>query len=529
MVAVDDVRQAVEHLEHDLPPGLVERLLADVRAQPGADRMTTIAPFTGKPLFDLPVSTEQDVADAVVEAREAQQAWAARPVRERAAIIGRIHNVTWDRRHELLDLLQLETGRSRFDAYLEAASAAVKARYLSRTAPSVLAPSRRLGVLPFATKPQVFYQPVGVVGLITAWNFPVVFASADGFAALVAGNGVVHRPDRQSLVSTLWVRSLAIEAGVPPELWQVLNGPGAVMGPAIVGSVDYVAFTGSTRVGREIAEMAAPRLIRVSLELGGKNSLVLLPDAPVRRAAYGAIRATFTNAGQACVGSERVLVPESLHDQFVTELRRRMRLMRLSTGFRFGYEMGSLVNQSQLEKVSAHVEDAVAKGAVVLEGGRARPDLGPYFYEPTLLTNVRPGMMCVDEETFGPVLSVSTYHSLDEAVEMANDTAYGLHASVWSRDTKAAEAFARRLRVGTVEINDGYIATWGSVDTPQGGMKESGIGRRNGPEGILRFTEPQSVTVQRAPLLHPPPGVTQQQFADIMAHTFKALHLAGRR
>lgn len=529
MTASGRIEHAVEHLEHDLPEGMVERLLSDIRAHPGAERQTTIAPFTGKPLFELPISTEDDVADAVAEAREAQKEWAARPVQERADIIGNIHNVTWDRRTELLDLLQLETGRSRLDAYLEAASAALKSRYLSRTAPSVLAPSRRLGLLPGATKPQVFHQPVGVVGLITAWNFPVVFASADGFAALVAGNAIVHRPDRQSMASTMWVRALAIQAGVPPALWQVVNGRGAVMGPAIVNKVDYVAFTGSTRVGKEIAAMAAPRLIRVSLELGGKNALILLPDAPVRRAAYGAIRATFTNAGQACVGSERALVPEQLYDEFVTELRRRVRAMRLSTGFRFGYEMGSLVNQEQLDKVSAHVEDAVAKGATVLEGGRARPDIGPFFYEPTVLTNVRRGMLCVDEETFGPVLSVSSYRHPDEAVEMANDTGYGLHASVWSKNTRAAEAFAQRLRVGTVEINDGYLATWGSVDTPQGGMKESGIGRRNGPEGIVRFTEPQSVTVQRAPLLHPPVGVTQQQFADIMARTFKALHLTGRR
>ncbi len=524
----DRVVHAVDELEHDLPPGMVDRLVADLRSSPGAERYVTCAPFTGKPLFSLPIATGEDIEAAFDEARRAQQTWAAVPATERAALIGRVHHEVLRRRHELVDLLQLEGGKARYDAFAEAAGVAVYSRFFARTAPSALEPKRRFGMIPVATLPTEHRRPKGVVGLVTAWNFPAIFAAADGFAALVAGNAVVHRPDKQTALSALWVRSVAVEVGLPPQLWQVLLGPGAVTGPEIIRRADYVAFTGSTEVGREIATAAGGRLIGVSLELGGKNPLVVLSDANLKRAAAGAMRATFTNCGQACVGTERLLVAESVHAELVELLLDEIAKLRLGTDLSYGFEMGSLVNQSQLDRVTRHVQDAVAQGATLLHGGRPRPDIGPYFFEPTLLTGVRPGMLAWDEETFGPVLSVTPFSSVAEAVELANATEYGLHASVWSRDTKAAQQVAAQIRAGTVEINDGYFATWGSPDVPQGGMKDSGLGRRNGRDGILRFTEAQSVTVQRFHGVHPPKGLTQERFADVMAKALRALHATGR-
>jgi succinate-semialdehyde dehydrogenase/glutarate-semialdehyde dehydrogenase len=511
-----------------LPDG-ADEFLRSVRASAGTDPTITRAPFTGEPLATLPTSTVDDVRAAAAAARRAQVAWAAVPVSDRARIVGRIHDLCYQRREQALDLLQLEGGKTRYDAFLEAIAAPVYASYLRKVAPGVLAPQRRRGLTPLITQPVEHRLPVGLVGLITAWNFPVVFAAADGYAALVAGNAILHLPDPQTFLSAMWARSLAIEAGVPADVWQVVQGPGAELGPAVVDQVDHVAFTGSTRVGRLVAEQAGRRLIGASLELGGKNCLVVLPDADVDAAAAAAVRATFTNTGQACVGTERALVAAELAEQFTATLVARTQALRLGAGLGFGYDMGCLVNQHQLDKVQRHVEDAVTKGARVLTGGRARPDLGPFAYEPTVLTGTRPGMLVHDEETFGPVLAVETFDTVDAAVAKVNDTEYGLHTSLFTRDVAAARRLAARLHVGTVEINDGYVATWGSCDTPQGGMKASGLGRRNGRDGILRFTHAQSVTAQRMLPLHPPTSISHERYAHLLAVGLKALNRLGLR
>lgn len=333
-----------------LSAGLIDRLVGAVHAAPDAARTTTTAPFTGEPLFSLPVSTEVDVADAFVVARSAQLQWAARPVRERTQIVGRLHHLLLDRQSEVLDLLQLECGKARFDGYAEVFAAAVAARYYSRSALGLLGVKRRRGLIPGATRAFEARQPKGVVGLATAWNFPIVFAGVDGFPALVAGNSIVHRPDYKGAMSVLWLRSLAIEAGLPEGLWQVVLGPGRVVGNAVTDHADYVAFTGSTEVGRQVAERAGRRLIGCSLELGGKNPLLVLVDADVEKAAAGAVRATFTNTGQACVGTERILVAVAVYDRFVAAFLSKVRRLRVGTGLSFEYDMGSLIDQAQLDR-----------------------------------------------------------------------------------------------------------------------------------------------------------------------------------
>jgi acyl-CoA reductase-like NAD-dependent aldehyde dehydrogenase len=256
-------------------------------------------------------------------------------------------------------------------------------------------------------------------------------------------------------------------------------------------------FTGSTKTGRTVASQAAEHLIPSSMELGGKNAMLVLEDADLDRTVEGAERALFSNAGQLCISIERLYVHETLADEFTRRLVERTKAMRLGASLGFDDDMGSLISQDQLDTVREHVDDAVAKGATVLTGGRARPDLGPYFHEPTLLADVREGMTLFADETFGPVASISRFSDEDEAVERANASDFGLNFSIWSRDTARGRRLATRLKAGTVNVNEGFIAAWGSVDAPMGGMKDSGLAVATAGR-ILKYTEAQTVRAAAA-------------------------------
>ncbi len=326
-------------------------------------------------------------------------------------------------------------------------------------------------------------HPRGVVGQIVPWNYPFELSVGDALPALVAGNAVVMKPDTESCLTALWARDLLIEAGLPADVLQAVIGVGPVIGPEVVKHGDYVSFTGSTRTGREVATVAADRLVGVSLELGGKNAMLVLEDADIEKAAAGAVRACFSSAGQLCVSIERLYVHESVADAFLDRFAARTRAMRLGSALAYGADMGSLVSGHQLETVKRHVEDAVDKGARIVAGGVARPDIGPYFYEPTVLEGVTDAMTLCCEETFGPVVSVYRFKTLDEVVDRANATSYGLNSSVWTGNARLGRETAARLRTGTVNINEGYASAYGSVQSPMGGMKDSGLGRRHGSEG----------------------------------------------
>ncbi len=505
-----------------LTDGLLDELRHRVQASTDAT-FTSTAVFTGGELASMPESTRADVQTAYERAARAQQTWAALTPEQRLPVFQRFHALLLDNRDTIADLIQAETGKARRDAFEELSEPALATSYYLRKAPKLLRAKKRAGLLPVAVGATELRQPKGVVGIISPWNYPFALAIGDLVPALMAGNAVVLKPDSQTALSPLLGVDLLYRAGLPADLLQVVLGDGPTIGGAVVDTCDYIGFTGSTRTGRLIAEQAGRRLVGCSLELGGKNPMIVLDDAPIASTARAAVRGAFANAGQLCLSMERLYVHESIFDEFAEALVAETGGLKLATGYDYGADTGSLTSQRALKTVSEHVDDARAKGATVLVGGRPRPDVGPFFYEPTVLTDVTPDMLCHAAETFGPVLSLYPYATEDEAVALANETEYGLNASVFGRNRARATRVAARIRAGTVNVNDTVNSAYGSTDVPMGGMGNSGLGRRHGAEGLLRYTEAQSIATQRVPVLDPPRWLPYAVFARVMTVTMRVL------
>ena len=503
---------------------LLERLKGRITlAGGGHDEIEVEAPFTGEVLGSVPRGTGDDVREAARRARAAQRLWARTSFEERSKILMRFHDLVLERQDEALDLVQLESGKARGHAFEEVLDVAIVARYYARTAKGHLRPRRWQGAYPFLTSTREYHHPKGVAGFIVPWNYPLTLAVTDAMPALMAGNGAVVKPDAQTPFSALWAAELLREAGLPWNLLQVVTGRGTELGAPLIENVDFLMFTGSTATGRIVAAQAAEKLIDYSMELGGKNAMIVLEDANMEKATEGAVRACFSNTGQLCISIERLLVHDSIFDRFAEAFAGKTRSLKLGGALDYSAEMGSLVSEKQLDTVERHVKNAVEKGATVLTGGRPRPDLGPYFYEPTILTETTAGMTLFAEETFGPVVSLQRFSSVDEAVERANDSPYGLNFSVWTGDEARGRELATRLDAGTVNVNEAYAAAWGSTDAPMGGFKDSGVGRRHGAHGIQKYTESQTVAVQRLLPVAPPPGLGAERYARYATAALKVL------
>jgi len=488
------------------------------------DCVNITSPY-GQELYSLNVSTEGDVTVAVQAARAAQRIWATRSLRERAKVILAFHDLVLANKSELLDLIQWETGKPRRDANEELLDVTLNARYYARHL-GALKDRRHSGAFPLLISAIERHVPLGVVGIIAPWNYPLTLAVSDALPALLAGNGVVLKPDPLTSVTALYVIDLLYQAGLPRELFGVVIGDGAQLGTPLINQVDFLMFTGSTKVGRIVAAQCGERLIGSALELGGKNAMIIRADADIEKAAEIATRACFGNTGQLCISIERLYVHKSIEQEFLDAFVKRTRAMTYQGSVGWGGSYGPLISPVHAARVMAFITDAREKGATVHTGGELT---GNAIIAPTILTGVAENMNVCREETFGPVVSVSSYSSDAEAIELANDSEYGLNASVISRDKKRALAIAKQLKAGTVNINEGYATAWSTLGSPMGGFGASGLGRRHGLAGIVQYTESQTIATQNALGFGPPFGLSDETWGNLLTTSLGLMKRIGWR
>ncbi|MGB8406773.1 MAG: aldehyde dehydrogenase family protein [Mycobacterium sp.] len=435
------------------------------------------------------------VAAVVEELRDAQRNWSTLSVQARARHLSNFRDWLLDHEFRLAELLQQETGKPWAEANLEIPYVVDAINYYARTAPRLLADRgpRRHGMIAATKRQLVVQRPYPVVGVITPWNFPLGLSLLDSVPALLAGAAVVVKPSEFTPLAVAAAIQGWKEIGAPPVL-ECVTGAGRT-GAAVVEHVDYIQFTGSTRTGKAIAHAAAERLIPCGLELGGKDAMIVLDDADMARAANAAVWGAMANSGQMCTSVERVYVEAGGYDEFIGLVVEKLDALRVGEDDQqFRYDVGPLATEAQLAIVCDHVDDAVARGAKALVGG-ARVD-GSGFFQPTLLVDVDHSMLCMQRETFGPTLPVMKVRDEDEAVRLANDSEYGLSATVFSAGRSRAERIARRLDAGAVNINDVFGNLF-TLSLPQGGWKQSGVGRRNGADAVLKYSRPQAIVSAR--------------------------------
>jgi acyl-CoA reductase-like NAD-dependent aldehyde dehydrogenase len=460
-------------------------------------RLALASPATLEPIGEIEVATVADVQAALAAAREAQPAWAALPVKERARYMWRALEILLARQDAFIEVIQRESGKPRTDALLIEIFAACDAlAYYAKRAARILRPRRRRlhGILALTKRLRIVYRPLGVVGVISPWNGPFILSLNPAVQALMAGNAVLLKPSEVTPYSGKLVGDLFAEAGLPAGLLSVLLGDGETGAALVEAGVDKISFTGSVATGRRVAEACARRLLPCTLELGGKDPMIVCADADLDRAAGGAVAGAFFNSGQVCFSTERVYAVEAVADELIRRVVARARVLR--QGVTGEFDVGPIFWPRQLEIIEAHVADAVAKGATVLTGGRRNPSLPGLYYEPTVLTDVTHEMLIMREETFGPILPIMRVRDEAEALRLANDTPYGLGATVWTRDARRASALAARIDAGSVCVND-MTMTYGAQEAPFGGRKASGIGYVNGDFGLQGYSWPQAILVDR--------------------------------
>lgn len=505
-----------------LDEDLVRLLLSQFDGGTEADRVVTCPWDANAELASVPVHSDDELEAITARARRAQRAWAQTDVAHRCSVMRRFSSLVMQHRDRILDVIQAETGKSRVHALEEVLDVALTAGYYAGLAPRTLRPRSTPGAMPLLTSTEVRLHPKGLVGIISPWNYPFTLAVSDAVPALLAGNAVVLKPDSGTPLSAALSVWLLREAGLPRDVMQLVSGPGSRIGGGLIDASDYVMFTGSSETGRTIAAQCGQRLIGCSAELGGKNPMLVLADANVEAAARGAVRGCFSNTGQLCVSIERIYVDRSVYPAFLDAFVKATEELQLGPGFDWNVDIGSLISEDHLATVQAHLHDAVHKGAVVRCGGRARPDLGPAFFEPTILTEVPAEADLARAETFGPVVSVYPVDGEEEAIRLANDTDFGLNASVWTSQRRANEV-AAKVQAGTVNVNEGYSATWGSHAAEMGGWKTSGLGRRHGVSGLTKYTEPQTISRQYLRPIGPWPEISNERYAWLMSQATKVL------
>jgi len=442
-------------------------------------------PATAEVIGEIPVTTAVEVRGAVAAARVAQVGWAATSFAARARVMRKAVELLRARQEDFIAVIQRETGRSHFETVMmEIFPALDSLTYYAKHAEDFLA-DRRPGMHLLRTKKLLItYRPLGVVGIITPWNGPFILALNPTVQALMAGNAVVLKPSEVTPFSGQLVADLFRDAGLPDDVLQVVPGDGETGAALVEAGVDKISFTGSVATGRKIGEACGRNLVPCTLELGGKDAMIVCDDADVERAAGGAVFGGFFNAGQFCCGTERVYVHAAIADAFIARVVEKTQALRQGTSGEF--DVGPMIWPRQLETIERHMTDALAKGATVLCGGKRNRALGELFYEPTVLVDVTHDMLIMQEETFGPILPIMRVADDDAAIRLANDSLYGLSGTVWTADAARAEAIARRLDTGSICVNDSSI-TYGACEAPFGGRKASGVGQVNGEVGLRGY------------------------------------------
>jgi succinate-semialdehyde dehydrogenase/glutarate-semialdehyde dehydrogenase len=456
-------------------------------------------PATGEELGRVRISSAEEVSRAVTRARDAQLAWANLSFKERGRVIMRARKIVLDEMEQLARLVSRETGKPLVEAIsMEITPTLDLMQFFARRTQRLLRPEK-IGIGQYGLMgrtSRIVYKPLGVIGIISPWNFPWAIPLGEVVMALMAGNAVVLKPSELTPLTGLKIKEVLERAGLPGGLMDVLTGDGRTGAALVEARPDKIMFTGSVNTGRRVAEAAAHHLIPVVLELGGKDPMIVLEDADLKQAARAAVWGAFANSGQACASVERCYVHESIAPQFIERIIAETRALRQNIGTGEDTDIGAMSSERQLAIVEEHVQDALAQGARALTGGCRAPELSGPFYQPTVLTDVNHHMTVMREETFGPVLPVMTFETEDEALALANDSVFGLTASVWTKNVARGRKIAERLEAGTVMVNE-VLYTHGIAQTPWGGVKQSGLGRTHGRLGLLELVAPRHIHVNR--------------------------------
>jgi acyl-CoA reductase-like NAD-dependent aldehyde dehydrogenase len=476
-----------------------EEILQPSSRQPDAGESIPVEnPATGEIIATVPDLSPEAVAEMAARGRAAQGEWEAYGFDGRARVLLRAQKWLMDNSERVIETIVSETGKTYEDAQLaEILYAGNAFGFWAKQGPDYLADEavKSSQVLVKGKKLILRYRPLGLIGVIGPWNYPLTNSFGDCIPALMAGNSVILKPSEVTPLTSLLLADGLRECGLPENVLQIATGRGPT-GAALIEHVDMIMFTGSTRTGTKVAEAAARRLIPASLELGGKDPMIVLSDADLERAANFATYYSMQNAGQTCISIERVYVEEPVYDEFVAKVNEKVSALRVGKPEGFGsVEVGAITFPLQLDTIKDHVADALQKGARVLTGGQEAPGAGR-FYEPTVLVDVDHTMKCMTEETFGPTLPIMKVADADEAVRLANDSPYGLGASVFSKDTARGEAVARRLQSGAANVNDAMI-NYTVLELPMGGAKASGLGSRHGAGGIRKYCSQQAIVVTK--------------------------------
>ena len=472
---------------------------AEIRAT--GRNIASVNPATGEVIQTFECADDGQVQDAVRRARSAQPKWAERGLRRRIEVLRQFQKELVQEKTRVARLITQEAGKPCVEALLTEVMVVLDAcRFLIENSFSLLRdqPVAHGNLVTKAKKGMIVREPFGVMGIISPWNYPFATPATEALAALVAGNAVILKPSEFTPLCALELERLLHRAGVPQEIFKVIVGDGSTGGALLSSAIDKLIFTGSVTTGKRVASAAAERLLPVVLELGGKDPMLVLEDADIDVASSGAVWGAFVNAGQACLSVERCYVHRDLYQQFVQACADKTSKLRIGKGMDPTTDVGPLIHERQLRIVETHVEDARARGARVITGGKRLRDLGPNFYAPTVLADVTHEMQIMHEETFGPVLPIMAFDTQAQAVQLANDSEFGLAASVWTRDRARGEKLARMIAAGTVMVND-VVSCFGISEAPHGGVKASGIGRTHGSFGLEEMVRVKYLDSDRMP------------------------------